>query len=251
MIIIMKWSTCRIHTPSLGPFARSSLARPIPHKFFKQQPSFVPLNAGSTSNNDSAPLKLSLATPSPFGTLGVCTMIRDRQDAAKTGVTDSKYLHEWIAFHEMQGFSSFTIYNDQGYEGDAISQVLRPFIARGLVELVEVWPPNDDMMAREPGILKAAGVNEHEVEVVMAQWRKCHDGEGRGGMYAQAPCQQAAFLDCIARKRNQLDWAGLFDLDEFFFAPAYETFAEYLNKLTREGLKTDEKEWEKGRGESD
>jgi hypothetical protein len=54
---------------------------------------------------------------------------------------DAPYLKEWIEFHNMLGVQKFYLYNN--LSSDDYLQVLNPYIASGLVTLVE-WPYESD-----------------------------------------------------------------------------------------------------------
>jgi hypothetical protein len=48
----------------------------------------------------------------------------------------ARYLPEWVEFHLAQGFDRFIIYNNNKEE-DLTSEVLRPYINLGVVELIK------------------------------------------------------------------------------------------------------------------
>lgn len=97
----------------------------------------------------------------------------------------NEYLPEWIEFHRMQGFDHFIIYDDASRSP---SLFLESYIEDGIVTLID-W---SDACAR------------------LSQPSEPH---------GFAHCQRAAFVDCQQRIHSR--WLGVFDVDEFIFAPPH------------------------------
>lgn len=96
----------------------------------------------------------------------------------------NEYLPEWIEFHRLQGFDHFVIYDDASRNP---SLFLDSYIEDGIVTLVD--------------------------------WSECNKNLIRSTEpHGFAPCQRAAFVDCQNRVASR--WLGIFDVDEFIFAPA-------------------------------
>jgi hypothetical protein len=96
----------------------------------------------------------------------------------------NEYLPEWIEFHRIQGFDHFVIYDDASRNP---SLFLDSYIEDGIVTLVD-WSGSCQKLTRstEP--------------------------------HGFVACQRAAFVDCQNRIASR--WLGIFDVDEFIFAPA-------------------------------
>jgi hypothetical protein len=87
---------------------------------------------------------------------------------------EARWLAEWLEYHLLTGVQHFYLYNNlsrDNYQG-----VLRPYVERGVVELIE-WP---------------------------------YVG---GNTYDAAQC--AAYCDALSRVRNTVKWLALIDVDEF------------------------------------
>lgn len=102
--------------------------------------------------------------------LTVCAIFRD----------DAPYLKEWIEFHIEQGVEHFYLYNNMSK--DNYSEVLQPFIEKGVLTLTE-WP------------------GEHKTE---DQWTHI---------------QCSSYMDCVKRIRETSKWCAFIDTDEFLFSP--------------------------------
>lgn len=95
----------------------------------------------------------------------------------------NEYLPEWIEFHRIQGFDHFIIYDDASRNP---SLFLDSYIEDGIVTLID-W------------------------STVCANVTRPLEIHGFAG------CQRAAFADCQRRVVSR--WLGIFDVDEFLFAP--------------------------------
>lgn len=111
-----------------------------------------------------------LSTPSHL--LSACTLVLD----------ENAYLPEWLAFHKLQGFDKFYVY-DGGSKSQSL--FLRTFIDDGTVELVD-WS------------------------------LQCSDRAQPGQAHGFVACQKSAFVDCMHRANTR--WLAVFDVDEFLFA---------------------------------
>lgn len=111
---------------------------------------------------------------------------------------DAAFLKEWIEFHKLQGVQHFYLYDNNSR--DHFSSVLDPYIARGDVTLIN-WPytyaNNDD-----------------------AEWRKIQFG---------------AYMDCIHRFGNGINWLAVIDSDEFLFCPTGEQLPSFLKRYLSYG----------------
>ena len=103
---------------------------------------------------------------------------------------DSKYLPEWIEFHQDRGVEHFYLYNN--LSEDNYKEILDPYIRSGLVEVFE-WP------------------FRYKVE---SQWTKI---------------QCDAYMDCIRRIHQQDTWCAFLDTDEFLFSPLNHDIKTTLN----------------------
>lgn len=101
---------------------------------------------------------------------------------------EAKWLKEWVVFHhDVVGFEHFYLYNNDS--SDNFREVLQPFIASGIVEIID-WTSNDP----------------------------AHKYDDRSGQcpYPWFPEQLGAFNDCIKnRALGQAKWVAMIDLDEF------------------------------------
>ena len=102
--------------------------------------------------------------------LSICTIFKD----------DSKYLPEWIAFHEKRGVEHFYLYNNDSQ--DDPESILKPYIDRGIVTLTD-WPFEHE----HQGIWNAIQVN--------------------------------AYMDCVSKIKETDKWCAFLDTDEFLFSP--------------------------------
>ena len=66
--------------------------------------------------------------------LAVCAIFRE----------EGPFLEEWLRFHEGVGVTKFYLYNN--FSTDSFSEVLAPFVARGVVELTD-WPFSTGQLA--------------------------------------------------------------------------------------------------------
>lgn len=87
---------------------------------------------------------------------------------------EARWLKEWLEYHLLTGVQRFYLYNN--LSKDNYQDVLRSYVASGVVELIE-WP---------------------------------YVG---GNTYDAAQCD--AYCDAISRARNKVKWLALIDVDEF------------------------------------
>lgn len=92
---------------------------------------------------------------------------------------DAEWLPEWIEFHEKQGVQHFYLYNN--YSQDRYQEILKPYVDKGLVEIIE-WKKNSDSI----------------VDFTLVQ------------------C--GAYQDCLKKISGQAKWCAIIDTDEFLFA---------------------------------
>ena len=111
--------------------------------------------------------------------LTVCTLTHE----------ESRYLPEWIEFHRLQGADHFVVYDDGSA---APARNLKRYIADGLVELHVVNSTHEPACASHPE---------------------------DPSFYKLYDCQRALFQRCIAAHARRTRWLGVFDVDEFLFAP--------------------------------
>lgn len=105
---------------------------------------------------------------------------------------EAPYLQEWIEFHQMVVIEHFWLYNNDS--SDNFFQVLEPYIASGLVDLID-WPSMN------------------------------HDFHNHCFV-----TQPAAYLNAVAKAQTTSHWLALIDIDEFLFSPTVENVADILNK---------------------
>ncbi|MDT7780192.1 MAG: hypothetical protein QOC99_2704 [Acidobacteriota bacterium] len=87
---------------------------------------------------------------------------------------EARWLKEWLEYHLLTGVQHFYLYNN--LSGDNYQDVLRSYVASGVVELIE-WP---------------------------------YVG---GNTYDAVQCD--AYCDALSRARNKVKWLALIDVDEF------------------------------------
>jgi hypothetical protein len=87
---------------------------------------------------------------------------------------EARWLAEWLEYHLLTGVQHFYLYNN--LSRDNYQDVLRPYVAHGVVELIE-WP---------------------------------YVG---GNTYDAAQCD--AYCDALSRARHTVKWLALIDVDEF------------------------------------
>jgi len=97
---------------------------------------------------------------------------------------EAKYVEEWVAYHLLIKADHMYIYNDES--SDDIEQVLAPYIKQGYVTLVQ-WNKlkqtvNSDLVPNDPPYTRA---------------------------------QRFALADCVYNHRNESEWFGIWDVDEF------------------------------------
>lgn len=107
---------------------------------------------------------------------------------------EAPYLREWIEFHRLLGAEYFWLYNNNST--DNYLQVLQPYIAQGVVKLID-WPSPPD-----------------------ADW---------------TPYQINAYNDCIQRSKEKTKWLAVIDLDEFIVSTNSKTIPEILKSYDKYG----------------
>lgn len=108
---------------------------------------------------------------------------------------EAPYLKEWIEFHRLLGVDHFYLYNN--LSTDNYQQVLKPYIRKGIVDLVE-WPhPADNVQ----------------------EWDKI-----------QVAAYQHAWLKAI----GQTKWLAFLDSDEFLFPVRHTNLPKFLTRYEKE-----------------
>jgi len=157
--------------------------------------------------------------------LRVCTLVRNVVP----------FVHEWIAFHRLQGFDRFVIYDDRSTDG--LQDSLAPYIETGLVELIEL-----DEISRD-----SLPYKNKDYANSLAQGIESCQADSRQHGHSMFYCQLAVFNDCFARSMLAGDhWTAVFDVDEFLFRPMVAdpdnaskkvspgTLWEYLDSLPKD-----------------
>jgi hypothetical protein len=120
-------------------------------------------------------------------TLSICSMFKNEAD----------WMIEWIEYHRVIGVQHFFLYNnestDQGLE------LLKPYVAQGIVEVIPWENTPDHWDPRGPG-----------------QNLDCY--------------QIKAFNDCISKTRGTTQWLAILDMDEYI-VPVHgkESLVQLLN----------------------
>lgn len=92
---------------------------------------------------------------------------------------EAPYMKEWIEFHRLLGVEHFFLYNDKSE--DHYMEVLQPYINEGVVDLFQCAPKKSCLL-----------VDHDEM-------------------------QGKAYMDCIKKNKNTIEWIIFIDLDEFIF----------------------------------
>lgn len=122
---------------------------------------------------------------------------------------EAPWLKEWIAFHhDVLGFDHFYLYNNDS--SDNYREVLRPFIEKGVVELID-WSSSDPSHRLGNDIL----------------WY---------------PYQIGAYNDCLKnRARGKAKWVAVIDIDEFIVptkgAASFRSYMRGLDKRHKGSVK--------------
>ncbi len=108
--------------------------------------------------------------------IAICAIFKD----------EATYFKEWIEFHIIAGVDHFYLYNN--FSSDDYMSVLKPYIEKGLVTLVD-WPVKQGQMS--------------------------------------------AYKDCIKKFRNETEWIGFIDLDEFVIPNHDSSLYDFLKKFNK------------------
>jgi hypothetical protein len=111
---------------------------------------------------------------------------------------DAPYLKEWIEFHRLVGVEHFYLLNNMST--DNFHEIVDPYIAAGLVDLIE-WPydfPYGDQQA----------------------WNRV---------------QLASYDHVLQLAQGRSTWVAFIDTDEFLFSPIADNLVEVLSKYKRFG----------------
>jgi hypothetical protein len=170
---------------------------------------------GHVADNETAPLPdpVPHRAPTHQRYLTIATMMKNQR----------RWLREWIEFHMIQGVEHFLIYDNEST--DEPLDVLQYYIDAGHVTLIP-WPPKETPAP-------------YPAKTLLEEWQ---DGWFRDAVdtciarswtiHTQGPCQVAAFIDAIWRTKGGVSrWLGVWDVDEFLFAPEasnYTTLADTL-----------------------
>jgi hypothetical protein len=112
--------------------------------------------------------------------------------------SEANYLAEWVHYHEMLGVEHFYLYNN--LSDDHCKEVLKPFIDRGVVELID-WPyEHADLME----------------------------------FYA---IQMKAYTNAFERAKGVSEWLAVFDSDEFIVPNQHASISEMLRSLEKQDPK--------------
>lgn len=109
---------------------------------------------------------------------------------------DARYLKEWIEFHRLVGVEHFYLYNH--LSTDAYKEVLKPYIAKGIVKLID-WPYT------------------------------------YGTLYEWNQIQRAAYGDALTRAKGKVKWLAAIDTDEFIFPSQENSLLEFLSSYEQYG----------------
>lgn len=116
--------------------------------------------------------------------LSVCMIFQD----------EAPYLKEWIEFHNLLGVDHFYLYNNNST--DNYSEILDPYIKKGLVELIE-WS---------------------QVAANLSEWGKI---------------QVSAYNDGLNRAKSTTKWLAIIDSDEFLFPTVENNLPGFLKKYEK------------------
>ncbi|WP_303066794.1 glycosyltransferase family 92 protein [Alistipes indistinctus] len=94
---------------------------------------------------------------------------------------EARFLKEWLDYHIVVGVDHFYLYNNNST--DDYKTVLQPYIAKGMIDLID-WP--------------------------------------------QPHAQMAAYKDCYEKHKNDTQWIGFIDLDEFICPLHAFSISEWL-----------------------
>jgi hypothetical protein len=110
---------------------------------------------------------------------------------------EAPYLKEWIEFHKLVGVKHFYLFNH--LSEDNYAEVLEPYVASGLVELIE-W--------------------EYHPTATFG-WDKI---------------QQGAYNKAIALSKKKAKWVAFLDTDEFLFPVETNSLPDYLSTIDVAGV---------------
>lgn len=132
--------------------------------------------------------------------LTITTTLVAKDDVAICTIfqNEAPWLKEWLEFHRLQGVKRFYLYNNNST--DNFREVLQPYLEEGLVKLVE-WP-----YTYEDG--------DHP------RWIRIQTG---------------AYMDCIKKYGDQMDWLAAIDSDEFLYCVKGEKLGKFLEKYRQCG----------------
>lgn len=159
----------------------------------------------------------------PQNGLSVCTLVKN----------EARHMREWVAFHRAQGVGYFVVWDDGSTDG--LREELAEFVADGLVrvlqmtdavELVESLVVRPAVVGRAqrgkacvPTIEEVASLRIYSAECVARRSQQAHVG-----------CQLVAMQTCAAMAKLRGDaWLGVFDADEFLWAPPGGVVAPIAN----------------------
>lgn len=108
---------------------------------------------------------------------------------------DAPYLKEWIEFHRLVGVEHFYLFNN--LSTDNYKQVLRPYIKKGIVDLVN-WPYESNSFQ---------------------EWD---------------PIQIDAYNHGLRMATGKSKWLAILDSDEFLFATKYNKVTSFLKRFEKE-----------------
>jgi len=109
---------------------------------------------------------------------------------------DSKYMPEWIEFHNRQGVEHFYLYNNRSM--DDWERYLSPYVKSGLIEIIN-WP---------------------YTPTSIVEWIEI---------------QCAAYNHAIIHFGKKMKWCAFIDTDEFLFSPEKSTLPEILKEFKHYG----------------
>lgn len=104
---------------------------------------------------------------------------------------EAPYLREWIEFHKLVGVQHFYLYNNNST--DNYKKVLKPYIGKGEVELVDLPSKNNSVR------------------------------------FFTFKTQMTAYNDAVTKAQKKARWLACIDLDEFLFASQEDNLVQYLD----------------------
>lgn len=118
--------------------------------------------------------------------LAICAIFQD----------EAPYLKEWIEFHRLMGAEHFYLYNHRSR--DNYQQVLKPYVASGLVELID-----------QPKVAN---------RIIIFNRLQCK-----------------CYTECLAKAKGVSKWVAFIDIDEYLFPVTANSLLEVLKNYDEFG----------------